>query len=992
MKHKLFTIVCMLFLSVMSYAQSTYKVKGMVHDESGQPIVGATIVQKGTTHGTASDVDGKFELTVPSAETILVVSMLGYTPQQVAAGSEAFNAPLRLAEQSETIAAVVVVGYGTLRKTDMTGSVAVIKSNLDAVGSANSAADLLIGKVPGLQITPGTGQPGAGATIRIRGGASLNASNNPLVVIDGVPVADNAGPATSNPLAVINPSDISSYTVLKDASATAIYGSRGSNGVIIITTVKGSQSKFRLGYSSTYSVNVNSRTVNTLNGDEFRDFMKTYWGNNPEAMATVGTESTDLQKEIFRPAFGTDQYLSGSGKVTGKHSSMGYRVSVGYSTEDGTIKTSNFQRFTGSVNLSPRFFDDHLSIDINVKGTNIKEKKVDGGIVGGAAFYNPTIPTYKDYPDNKYNGYYTIESNSLAPINPLAIMTDRHDHTNSNRSIGNMQIDYKMHFLPELRANLNLGYDVASSDWNNGVKVNSPQAWKDGNYPGIGANSRGKNLRNNQLLDFYLNYNSDIGKNHIDAMVGYSWQHFYSSNRSANYANNQPDLNLPFFHSADATENYLVSFFGRVNYSYDNRYMATVTVRQDGSSRFSQANRWGLFPSLALGWNIAQEHFMKDKTVINTLKLRASWGITGQQELYTNDYPYLARYNISNQYSQYQFGDTFYHMLKPLAYDENIKWEETETYNLGLDFGAWQNRLTFSIDLYQKYTKDLLNTISVPAGSNFANKVLTNVGDLQNKGIEVTLGGDIIRNSDWVWNLSLNATWNRTKITRLTATDDPNYLGEQFGSISAGTNTLAQIHAVGYTPGSFFVYQQAYDENGKPMQNVLVDRNGDGSITDADRYIYQSPTPKMYFGINTTVTYKNWDFTVNAHGSLGNYLFNDFRNAHSTTRSAYGAPGFSTNVTDFYKETGFTESSIVSQSLSDYWVEDASFLRLDNVTLGYNFKNLFKSKRLNGRISFTAQNLFVITKYSGMDPEGWAIDGVIWPRPRTFVLGLNLNF
>lgn len=985
----------MILCSVMSYAQSNYTVKGTVLDNTGEPIIGATILEKGTKNVTASDVNGKFQLVVSSPQSMMLISYFSMKPIQIQADSPQFKSPIEMAQSAEEIAAVVVIGYGTMRKNDMTGSVAVVKANLEGLGTANSAADLLIGTVPGLQITPGSGQPGAAPTIRIRGGASLNASNNPLIVIDGVPVADNAGSGMSNPLAVVNPNDIASATVLKDASATAIYGSRGSNGVILITTKKGTQDKFRLSYNSTYSLNINSRMVRTLDGNEFRGFMNTYWGDNPTAMALMGTETTGWQNEVFRPAFGTDQFVSGSGRISGKAVQMGYRASLGYTNENGTLKNSNFQRYTVAVNLSPRFFDNHLSVDVNFKGTMTKERKVDAGVVGTSAFFDPTQPIYRDYPNGKYNGYYTITSgnipNSLAPNNPLAILNDQYDNANALRSIGNIQIDYKMHFLPELRANLNMGYDVTMSDGRNGANVNSPQAWRDGDYRGIGRYSNWSNRRQNNLLDFYFNYAKDLGKHRVDAMLGYSWQHFYNNNHNSTFPNNAANEMSPVFRSEDATENYLVSFFGRVNYNYDNRYLVTVTVREDGSSRFGKKNRWGLFPSVALGWNLAQEKFMKGSSV-NNLKLRASWGITGQQELYTNDYPYLARYNISNQYSYYQFGDKFYSMLKPLAYDENIKWEETETWNIGLDFGAWDNRLTFSLDLYQKHTKDLLNTISVPAGSNFSNTVLTNVGDLENKGVELTLGVDIIRNRDWNWNVGMNATWNNTKITRLTASDDPNYLGIQFGSISAGTGTTAQIHATGHAPSSFYVFQQVYDKSGNPLQNVVVDRDGDGVITNGDRYIYQSAQPKMYFGFNTSLSYKNWDLVINAHGSLGNYMFNDFRNAHSSTQAAFGNQGFLTNVTDYYQTTGFTKISTTEQNLSDYWVEDASFLRLDNITLGYNFKDLFKAKGLNGRLSFTAQNLFVITKYTGLDPEGWGIDGVIWPRPRTFVLGLTLNF
>lgn len=996
MRQKFYLSLCMLFMSVVTFAQGSYTVKGSVVDISGQPIIGATIIEKGTYNAVASNELGQFTIKATSPESMIEIRSLSYKTIELMASSDLFKSPIEMVDDAAQIESVVVVGYGTLRKSDMTGAVAVVKSDLNQVGQANSAAEMLIGKVPGLQITPPTGRPGDGSTIRIRGGASLAASNNPLIVIDGVPVSENAGSGMSNPLAVINPNDIASYTVLKDASATAIYGSRGSNGVIIINTKKGVSDKFRLNYNSTYGVAVNSKTVQTLNGDQFADFMSTYYAGNQAALDLVGTDRSDWQGSIFRPAFSTDQFVSGAGKVTGKHNSLGYRASFGFTNQDGTLKNSNFKRYTGGISLSPRFLDDHLSVDLNLKATWTDERRVDGGVVGTAAFYNPTLPMYQQYPDNKYNGYSTIISgdfpNSLAPVNPMAMLNDQYDNNNATRSIGNLQIDYKMHFLPELRANLNLGYDYNWSNGRNGTNVNSIQAWRDSDYRGVGRYNNFKNQRKNELLDFYLNYTKDIAKNHIDVMLGYSWQHFYYQDYNESFPNDVQAGTAPFYSRLYATENYLVSFFGRLNYSYDNRYLITATLRNDGSSRFGPSNRWGLFPSVAVGWNLAQESWLKDSGAVSNMKIRASWGITGQQDLNLNDYPYLARYSISNQYSQYQFGDTFYPMYKPLAYDENIKWEETETWNAGLDLGFLENRIYASVDVYYKKTKDLLNTISVPGGSNFSNKVITNIGNLENRGVEVNLGADIIRTKDWNWSVNFNATWADTKITKLTATDDPSYLGAQFGGISAGTGTTVQIHAVGAAPSSFYVYQQVYGTDGKPLQNVVVDRDGDGTITPADRYIYKSPAAKMYYGISTELSFRNWDLAINGHGSVGNYMFNDFRNSHSTTQAAYGGQGFLTNVTDYYKETGFTGVSTTEQNTSDYWVEDASFFRLDNITLGYNFKDLFGAKNLNGRLSFTAQNVFVITKYSGLDPEGWGIDNVIWPRPRTFILGLNLTF
>ena len=1003
MTRKIYFLLCMLFLSVGAAAQGKYTVSGSVVDSLGQPIVGVALTEPGTSNGTSSDVDGKFKLAVSSPTATIALRAIGYRPQQIPANSPLWSRPIVMIEESQAIDAVAVVGYGTLRKTDLTGSVIMVKNDLSQIGMVNSASQMLLGKVPGLQITPGSGRPGDGAQIRIRGGASLNASNNPLIVIDGVPVADNAGAGMTNPLGAINPNDIETFSVLKDASATAIYGSRGSNGVIIITTKKGAKggNSFRISYNSDYSVGVNSKTVQTLSGGEFREFMNEYWSGNANAMAILNQYpdvSTDWQGQIYRPAFGTNQFISAAGNVAGKHNSLGYRASFGYTYQEGTIKGSDYNRYTLNVSLAPRFLDNHLSVDVNFNGTMNDQNNVPGGVVGTSAFFDPTKPIYQDYPSGRFNGYYTVVDqssglpNALSANNPMALLNQEYNRDNSMRMIGNVQVDYKMHFLPELRANLNVGVDNSWGKNKNGSLVNSPQAWRDSNFPGVGRYNKWDGYRRNELLDFYLNYAKELGKHRLDVMAGYSWQHFYTSNYNWAFPNDAANEDNPYSTTWDATENYLVSFFGRINYNYANRYLITATVRNDGSSRFSESNRWGLFPSVAVGWNLAEENWLKGSTV-NNLKLRASWGITGQQDLGLNDYPYIPRYNLSTQFSQYQFGPTWYNVLKPLAYDQNIKWEETTTWNVGVDLGAWDNRLTVSLDFYQKYTKDLLNMTSMAAGTNFANMVMTNVGDLENKGVELSIGGDIIRNQDWTWNVTANATWQDTKITRLTASNDPNYLGVQFGGIGVGTGTFAQIHAVGYTPSSFYLFQQVYGPDGKPMQNVVVDRNGDGKIDNSDRYVAGNPQAKVYFGWSTTLSYRNWDLSVNAHGSIGNKLYNDFRMGHATTQQAFNNQGFLTNVTPFYRETGFTGISTTEQNLSDYWLEDASFMRVDNITLGYNFKKLFGAKGPSGRISATAQNPFVVTNYSGLDPENTnGIDGVIWPRPRVFMLGLSLNF
>ncbi len=1001
MTKKIYFTLCLLMLSMVSLAQDKYKVSGTIVDQTGEPIIGATIIEKeNPSVGTSTDLMGQFTIAVDSKESTLMIRYAGYKTVEYPAGSEVFNQPVVLAEDAQAIEAVTVVGYGTLRKSDLTGSVEVVSADLDDRGMVNSASELLQGKVAGLQITSGNGQPGAGSTIRIRGGSSLSASNDPLIVVDGVPLS--GGPAgLSNPLGSINPNDIASFSILKDASAAAIYGSRGANGVIIITTKKGSAGGFKLTYNSDYSVGFNGATVNTLAPAEYREFLNTYYGDNSTVMALANQfpeANTDWQDHIYQAAFGTNQYVSGSGRLVGEDVTMGYRASLGYTNQQGTLKGSNYNRYTVDVGLAPRFLDDHLSVDVNFKGTLSNQDNVDSGVVGNAAFYDPTKPIYNEYADNKFNGYYAHLSDPVALIpnsnsstNPLAILNEQYNQDKTYAMVGNVQVDYKMHFLPELRANLNLGYDASMGENTNGVNINSEQAWRDGDFPGVGRYNTWQGFRRNSLLDFYLNYANDIGKHRVDAMAGYSWQYFGIEDRNQSFENESADELDPFTSTVDITENYLVSFFGRLNYSYDSRYMVTATLRYDGSSRFSEANRWGVFPSVALGWNLAEESWLKE-SVVDNLKLRASWGVTGQQDLRLNDYPYQARYDVSTQFSQYQFGNNWYHLTKPLAYDENIKWEETTSWNLGLDFAAFNNRLTFNVDLYKKFTKDLLNTASVPAGTNFSNTVTTNVGDLENQGIEIEAGMDIIRNNDWRWNVTANATWQDTKITRLTATDDPNYLGILHGTISVGTGTNLLLHAVGHAPSSYYVYEQAYDVDGNAIQNTVVDRNGDGVITDGDRYVAGSIQADMYFGLSTSLSYKNWDFAVNAHGVVGNEIFNDFRMANSTTQSAYGGLGSLSNVTPFYQETGFTNVSQTAQNLSDYWLEDGSYLRIDNITVGYNFQELFGSD-LSGRVSLTAQNPFIFTNYSGIDPEvSYGINGTIWARPTTYMIGLSLNF
>lgn len=906
-----------------------------------------------------------------------------------------------LKDDTELLDEVVVIGYGSVKKDDLSGSVVAIKAEEMNKGAVTSPQELIMGKVPGLSVSQGDGAPGAGSTIRIRGGASLNASNDPLIVIDGIPVSNDAAPGTPNALATINPNDIETFTVLKDASATAIYGSRASNGVIIIQTKKGTQDKIKVSYSGTFTAKDPYKRIETLDAQSFREVMQAQYPEGTAQSADIQrilnvypNQSTDWQDAIYQTGLSTDQNIG----IAGKAGFMPFRISLGYNTEKGTLKTSKYERYTGAVNLSPKFFDNHLSVDINVKGTINKNRFADSGAVGAAAFFDPTKPIYDE--ENRYNGYWNWgivqgAQADLATQNPLSLLYDRNNHGTTKRSLGNIQLDYKIHGLEDLHANLNLGYDVAKTTGRNFVNSNSVQSSLDKTFTGLGQGNTWNNLRRNHLLDFYMNYAKNIEsiKSNFDIMAGYSWQHFYYANHDITYSNPTEDLGAKEGYTYDENErhyirddhrripyeNYLISFFGRLNYNFMDRYLLTATLRRDGSSRFSENNRWGLFPSAALAWTISNEPFMKaTENVLSKLKLRLGYGVTGQQEI--GDYQYITSYSFSTNPNTTYLGTT---LLKPNGYSPDLKWEQTTTYNVAIDFGFLNNRINGSIEYYQKHTKDLLNTISAAAGTNFINLITANVGKMKNKGVEANVNAIAIQSKDFTWEVGYNITWNDSKITKLTTTFNPDYQG-----IDAGTN---QKHQVGEMPGTFYLYQQVYDENGKPIQNAFVDRNNDRQITEADRYLtHKSPMAKVYMGFSSQFSYKKWDLGFNLRANFGNYVYNGVASGNSTSNN-YGGKGFITNLYNGFQDTGFTLLNTSEQMASDYFLENASFLKMDNLTLGYSFQNLFAAK-LSGRISASVQNVFTISKYSGLDPECGAIDSNIWPRPRTYTIGLNLNF
>lgn len=998
----LLTLLVGLFLSIGAFAQQI-AVKGHVKDTTGEPVIGANVLVKGTTNGTITDFDGNFMLNVPK-DAILSVSFVGYKSAEVKAASTVM---VTLEDDSQVLDAVVVIGYGSVKKNDMTGSVTAIKPDKLNKGLITNAQDMMTGKIAGVSVISKGGAPGEGATIRIRGGSSLTAENDPLIVIDGLAMDNKGVKGLANPLSMVNPNDIESFTVLKDASATAIYGSRASNGVIIITTKKGQAgARPTISYDGNVSVSTVKSTVDVMDGDQFRSFIKDIWGEDSEAYSKLGNANTDWQKEIFRPAVSTDHNLT----ISGGLKNMPYRVSFGYTNQNGIVKTSKFERYTASVSLAPSFFEDHLKVNANLKGMIAKNRYADGSAVGSAVSFDPTQSVRSDDPYHQYyfDGYFQWNTdasslnddtwkrtfNSNAPGNPVALLEEKDDRAISKSLIGNLELDYKFHFLPDLHAHVNGGMDLSTGKQYTDV---SPYSSTNNYYGSYGWEQKDKY---NLSLNAYLQYSKDFTDKHrFDVMAGYEWQHFHDTsdqeywglyplsnnvveNRGQRYNNTS---------SGSATESYLVSFFGRVNYTLLDRYLFTATVRQDGSSRFHKNNRWGLFPSFALGWKLKEEAFLKDVDVLSDLKLRLGYGITGQQNINSGDYPYLAVYETNKDGAYYPIlgeGTTY----RPNAYNPDLKWEKTTTYNVGLDFGFLNNRINGAVDYYYRKTTDLLNSVFVSAGTNFKNKVLSNVGSLENSGIEFSINSKPVVTTDWTWDLGFNITYNKNEITKLTTGDSENYYVAAGDNIGGGRDMKAMAHAVGHPASSFYVYQQVYDENGKPIENEFVDRNGDGTINGDDRYFYKKPTADVLMGLTSRLSYKSWDFSFSLRASLNNYVYNSVEaggsDCNPTSVYSFGA----LNNRPLMRVANNIQNLKDNTLLSDYFVQNASFMKCDNITLGYSFKKLFGAP-IGGRVYAAVQNVFTITKYKGLDPEvEKGLDNNIYPRPLTTLIGLSLNF
>ena len=960
-----------LFLSVGAFAQ--IEVKGHVKDAAGEDIIGATVRVEGTQTATVSDFDGNFVLKAKEGAT-LVISYVGYQNATVKAAP---FVEVTLQDDATVLQDVVVIGYGTVRKSDATGSVMSVEADQLNKGLATSPADLLQGKTPGVQIVSTSGAPGASSKIRIRGGSSLSASNDPLIVIDGLPISSTEI-SGGDMLNTINPNDIESFSILKDASATAIYGSRASNGVILITTKKGKAgSKPRINVDMSGTFKTVAKKVDVLSADAFREFFMANYGTNADAVAALGNANTNWQDEIYRNTFAEEINASVSGGyVSGnKVFKMPYRVSAGFLNNDGNLKTTGMSRGNFGFNLTPTLFDDRLTINLNGKGVFTHNKFADEGAIGSAIQYNPLKPV-----DNKWesNG----APNTMSTLNPVFQLNEQHKSSYVRRFVGNAQFDYKFKFLDGLRANLNLGLDISTTSGWNISDYQSEVSYHNKVENGTGLWEKYTQLRRDQTLEFYLAYAKELKEinSRFDVLAGYSWQHFYNKTTNEKKSNDGNNKYLYGDPTLFKTESYLISFYGRLNYTFMDRYLLTFTIRDDGTSRF-QNNKWGVFPSAALAWRINEESFMKNVDWLSNLKLRLGWGITGQQNINQGDYPSIATYHTNQHGSLYMFGNNVIITITPKGYASQIKWEETTTYNIGLDFGFLGNRINGSIDVYMRKTKDLLNKVPVASGTNLTNYLLTNVGDMENKGIEGALNVVPIEQKDLRWEIGFNIAYNKNKITRLTASDDPSYPGVEDGGISGGVGNKIQIQKVGNPMNSFYVLQQVYDETGKPLEGIYVDRNHDGQITDDDRYVYYKPDPDVIIGLNTELSYKKWTLSAAFRSFLGNYVYNNVA-SNTEMKADMWTNNFICNRVSTAPYSNFQQA----QYKSDYYVQNASFLKLDKITLAYNIAPWV-------RVNFTAQNVFTITKYDGVDPEvANGIDNNMYPRSRNFILGASFNF
>ncbi len=960
----------------------TRTIKGEVTDaQNGEALIGATVMVEGEKGGTVTDFDGNFSLQVSSSAKKIKVSYIGYIDKVLSVSD---NMKVKLESDSKALADVVVIGYGTARKSDLTGSVATVKSKDFNKGLVSSPEQLINGKVSGVQIMSNSGSASAGSTIRVRGGASLNASNDPLIVLDGVPLEQGGiSGNSSNFLSMINPSDIESMTVLKDASSTAIYGSRASNGVIIITTKKGQQGAVKVNFNTTNSLQTRAQMVDMLSRDEFVNVINQFGDANQKSL--LGTANTDWNDEVYRTAFGTDNNLSVSGSID---KWLPFRVSVGYYNQSGLVRKDNVERWTGNVVLTPSFFQDHLKLTINAKGTLNNNSFNNGGAVWAAATFNPTIPVYSG--NDKYGGYNEALDADGYPVNagvrnPRGLVDLYDSKSKVSRFIGSMDVDYKVHFLPDLKLHATVGADYAKGDGTIYVPAYAAQSYNKDESLGGSDYKYGPQKNENRLLTLYANYAKyfeDI-KSNVDLTAGYDYQ-YWKSTTPLYYTKSAAGTNLSTVKASDY-RHVMLSYYGRINYSFDGKYLLTATVRRDASSRFSKDTRWGTFPSVALGWTLTEEPWLKNQKVLSNLKLRASYGVTGQQEGIGN-YNYLPVYTYSVTGAEAFINGQYINTYRPEAYVSDLKWETTTSWNFGLDFGFLDGRIGGAIDFYTRKTKDLLASVPTAAGTNFSKTILTNVGNVDSKGIEASLNATPIQTKDWEWNLSYNFTWQNMKVKNLSLIKGGSQTNVKVGpSIDA---YQFQVLSEGYEPYMFYVYHQLYDsKTGKPIEGAYADLNNDGEINESDLYRYHSPAPKYIMGLSTSLRYKQLTLGMSFRANIDNYVYNGMGMSTGAFETVSYNNSQLNNLNTSFLKTGFK----TRQYLSDYYVENASFLKLDNLSLSYNVGKINKWASLT--VSAMVQNVFTITGYSGTDPEvPNGMDNSFYPRPRTYSVSLGLQF
>lgn len=984
-------LLAALLLPFTAMAQNRQTVTGTVTDETGEPLIGASVIAAGASTGSVTDLDGNYSIVIPDGATELIFSYVGCKAQTLPISGSVMNVVLR--PDNELLSEVVVIGYGTQKKEDLTGSIASVGEKDFNKGVISSPEELINGKIAGVTITNSGGSPNGGTTIRVRGGASLNASNDPLIVLDGVPMEVGGGvEGAGNFLSLINPNDIESMTILKDASSTAIYGSRASNGVIIITTKKGTGDGVKISFQTTNSVSTKTRTAPHLSIGEFRDVINTF--GTPEQAALLGKETTDWNDEIFRTAFGTDNSLSVAGRAA---SWLPFRVALGAMYQEGILRTDNTNRYTGNINLTPSFFDDHLRINLSGKGTYSKSRTANSGAIWNAGAYDPTQPVYGtlDASGNQvmtpegepiFGGFHEVIDNANNPAqgaiaNPVAMLEQYRNNAEVYRFVGNFDVDYRLHPLPELRFHVTGGIDYSHGERRVRMPRNSFDNYTSGGY----RYKQGPQKNNNKLLTVYANYNKtfDAIKSTLDATVGYDWQHWRNDYPAYDTFNEAGDI-------TNSTQPYderhsLLSYYGRVNYSFDSRYLLTATFRRDGSSRFAKDRRWGTFPSVALAWRVAGESFFEGiRTVMNDLKLRASYGKTGQQDGIAN-YGYLPNYTTTNPGAYYWFDGKWIPLSRPQTYNPDLRWETTKAWNFGLDFGFLNNRISGSVDYFTRKTEDLLATVSIPAGINFDKTMLSNVGNVDSKGVEISINANILQSKDWSWTAAFNATWQQNKITNLSLVPGTDAADANIGYMEA---TPVMVYKTGYTPNTFKVYKQIYDpETGLPVEGLYADLNGDGRITADDQYYYHHASPDWIFGFSTSLRWKKWTVSTALRAHVGNYLYNGNAANMGAWECVSWNVGQVNNLASSFLDTQFKRR----QYGSDHYVENASFLKMDNLQLTYDLGRI--GKHVDMHVSAMVQNVFTVTKYKGVDPENnWGIENSMYPRPRTYSLTVGLNF